>query len=60
MEKPEVVKPADKPKTNGNGSMYASYAKDIFCAIIGDRCNVDDQTTFEFTKKYMDRAIELV
>ncbi len=33
-EKPEVVKIPDKPKSNGNGSMYAAYAKDIFCGFL--------------------------
>ncbi len=48
----EVVKVAQNGSKNGNGSMYASYAKDIFCALpIVDGATLKDQ---------MQQAIDLV
>ena len=48
----QVEKEAVKVKTNG--SMYASYAKDIFCACISQECPVDE------VKNVMQRSIDLV
>lgn len=41
-------------KPNGNGSMYASYAKDVFCAIVKEDKNVHK------TEDLMEAAIALV
>ena len=61
MQKPEVVKvnvgeipkPIAIMKANGNGSMYASYAKDVFCALRGENNNASEEHT-------MNQAIDLV
>ena len=44
-------------KANGNGSMYAAYAKDIFCAIVGD---TGTKWTEDTWKDCMNIAINLV
>jgi len=57
-EKPEVVKvPKETKVSNGNGSMYASYAKDIFCAIVDPNRFAKEGVNFN---EAMDKAIELV
>ena len=59
MQKPEVVKPGltqvahEKAHANGNGSMYASYAKDVFCAMIENKKDVPYLDA-------MNKSIELV
>ena len=60
MEKPiEVVKPGEKPTqkpSNGHQSMYVSYAKDVFVAMLHKM--YDDKPIEEGAIMY--RAIELV
>ncbi len=66
--KPEGIQPVNAPvekpglaynslkKANGNGSMYASYAKDIFC-VLAENYKDDDKLTHS---DLMHGAIELV
>lgn len=58
---PMVVKPEDYKslisKPNGNGSMYASYAKDIFCTVYDNLSPEAKNLDYE---EMMKKAIELV
>ena len=68
MQKPEVVKPGEigdgmlKARKNGQASMYASYAKDIFCVLRDNKIIGTDQIAQipEMNKNLMVEAIELV
>ena len=54
----EIQMKEEKPAYDGNGSMYASYAKDILIALIN---KVDDVTeNMDTTKIAMGEAIKLV
>ena len=56
-DKPEVVKMQwDTKPQNGNGAMYTSYAKDIFCALLTHI----DTTEEGYSKVLMNKSIDLV
>ncbi|GAG21197.1 unnamed protein product [marine sediment metagenome] len=66
-EKPEVVRPGEypkgstkwPPKTNGQASMYTSYAKDVFCVLVDKLITTDTELKY-LTKTFMKQSVELV